>query len=65
MQEIKFLVQGSANEPYETSFFKDGEKLSAFCTCPAGTFGRPLFLATTGVDRITDSRTNRKTDTSA
>ncbi len=40
MQEIRFLVQGSAAEPYETTFIKDGDKLSAFCTCPAGIHGQ-------------------------
>lgn len=40
MQEIRFLVQGSAAEPYETTFIRDGDKLSAFCTCPAGIHGQ-------------------------
>ena len=36
---ITFDVQGSAAEPYQTTFFKDGDKISATCTCPAGQFG--------------------------
>ena len=35
----EFLVQGSASEPYQVSFKKDGKKLSAYCTCPAGENG--------------------------
>ena len=35
----KFLVQGSASEPYEVVFRRDASNLSAFCTCPAGTNG--------------------------
>ena len=37
----KFLVQGSASEPYEVVFRRDGSNLSAYCTCPAGTNGNP------------------------
>jgi len=40
MEEINFLVQGSAAEPYKASFIKDGDSLTAFCTCPAGVNGR-------------------------
>ena len=41
MQEITFLVQGSAPEPYEVSFVKRSEaNLSAYCTCPAGENGK-------------------------
>ena len=36
MQEIKFLVQGSALEPYRVTFIKGKNNLNAFCTCPAG-----------------------------
>lgn len=35
----RFLVQGSASEPYEVVFRRDGSNLSAYCTCPAGTNG--------------------------
>jgi uncharacterized Zn finger protein len=35
----KFLVQGSASEPYEVVFRRNGSNLSAYCTCQAGTKG--------------------------
>jgi len=39
MDEIKFLVKGSADDPYEVTFIKDGGSLTALCTCRAGQFG--------------------------
>jgi hypothetical protein len=36
---IKFLVQGSAPEPYETTFEKEGDSVTATCSCPAGVKG--------------------------
>ncbi len=36
---ITFDIQGSAAAPYQTTFIKDGEKITATCTCPAGQFG--------------------------
>jgi hypothetical protein len=40
MVEICFLVQGSAAEPYRVTFRKNGNNLSAYCTCPAGENGQ-------------------------
>ncbi|MFH1702022.1 MAG: SWIM zinc finger family protein [Nitrospirota bacterium] len=40
MEEIYFLVQGSAEEPYKVTFKKNGSNLSAYCTCPAGENGQ-------------------------
>jgi len=40
MDKIKFLVQGSAEYPYEVIFSKRGSNLSAYCTCPAGENGQ-------------------------
>jgi len=40
MDEVCFLVQGSAEEPYKTTFQKKGSNLSAYCTCPAGENGQ-------------------------
>ncbi len=40
METIQFLVQGSADEPYEVTFQKSGNNLSAFCTCAAGQNGQ-------------------------
>lgn len=40
METVRFLVQGSAAEPYEVTFRKAGSNLSAFCTCPAGENGQ-------------------------
>jgi len=39
MKEIHFLVQGSAQEPYKVTFLKEGNNLTALCTCPAGENG--------------------------
>lgn len=39
MDQLNFLVKGSSPEPYEVTFIKDGDSLTAICTCPAGTFG--------------------------
>ena len=38
MEEISFLVQGSAKEPYQVDFFKEDNKVTATCSCPAGRF---------------------------
>lgn len=40
MDVIKFLVQGSAPEPYHVTFTKTNTNLNAFCTCPAGDNGQ-------------------------
>jgi uncharacterized Zn finger protein len=39
MQERIFHVKGSSADPYEVTFIKDGDSLTAICTCPAGTYG--------------------------
>ena len=39
MEKIKFLVQGSAPEPYIVVFHKNGNNLTAQCSCPAGENG--------------------------
>jgi hypothetical protein len=36
---IDFLVQGSAPEPYQTSFWRVGNNVKSSCTCPAGKNG--------------------------
>lgn len=36
---IKFLVQGSEKEPYEIIFDKEGDRVTATCSCPAGIKG--------------------------
>lgn len=38
--EVIFLVQGSAPEPYETGFRREGDNLTCWCTCPAGEVGQ-------------------------
>ena len=38
--KIKFLVQGSSDEPYEVIFSKEGERVTISCTCTAGQYGR-------------------------
>ncbi len=35
MEEIYFLIQGSAPEPYRVTFRKRGDNLNVYCTCPA------------------------------
>jgi len=40
MEDIQFLVQGSASEPYKVRFEKSGRNVNAFCTCPAGANGQ-------------------------
>lgn len=39
MSEMIFKVKGSSAEPYEVTFIKDGDSLTALCSCPAGEFG--------------------------
>ncbi len=39
MDIVEFSVQGSSETPYTVSFTFDENKLSAFCTCPAGNSG--------------------------
>lgn len=39
MEKINFQVQGSADAPYEVTFERDGNRIVAFCTCPAGENG--------------------------
>ena len=39
VDELVFLVKGSSAEPYEVTFIKDGNSLTALCTCPAGQYG--------------------------
>lgn len=34
-----FFVQGSASEPYQVIFQREGSNLSARCNCPAGAIG--------------------------
>ena len=38
--KIKFLVQGSSDEPYDVIFSKEGGRFTASCTCTAGQYGR-------------------------
>jgi uncharacterized Zn finger protein len=38
VEEVTFKVKGSAPEPYEVIFIKDGDSLTAICNCPAGTY---------------------------
>lgn len=40
MKEAAFLVQGSAQEPYEVHFRVDGRNFTGICSCPAGVNGQ-------------------------
>lgn len=37
--ELTFHVKGSSADPYEVIFIKDGDSLTAICSCPAGRYG--------------------------
>lgn len=39
LDELNFHVKGSSAEPYELTFIKDGDSLTALCSCPAGQYG--------------------------
>lgn len=39
LEELTFQVKGSSAEPYEVTFIKDGDSLTALCSCPAGQYG--------------------------
>lgn len=39
MRDLRFLVQGSAAEPYSVTAVGAGESFRMFCTCPAGRKG--------------------------
>lgn len=39
MNELTFQVKGSSQDPYEVTFIKDGDSLTALCSCPAGQYG--------------------------
>jgi hypothetical protein len=39
LSELTFLVKGSSPDPYELTFIKDGDSLTALCSCPAGQYG--------------------------
>ena len=54
VEEATFKVKGSAAEPYELTFIKDGDSLTALCTCPAGEFGNVCKHRT----NILDGKTN-------
>ena len=41
MEQLDFVVKGSSSDAYEITFIKDGDSLTALCTCPAGQFGGP------------------------
>jgi len=36
MEQLFFLVQGSSDAPYQVTFNRQGESISAQCSCPAG-----------------------------
>ena len=40
MNEVVFLVRGTSKEPYEVTFIREKNGLSAYCTCPAGARGQ-------------------------
>jgi hypothetical protein len=40
MEKLTFLVQGSGSVPYEVKLRKNGDNLTAICSCPAGSLGQ-------------------------
>ncbi len=40
MKKLTFLVQGSQLDPYQVTFRKEGNNLTAHCTCRAGEVGQ-------------------------
>jgi uncharacterized Zn finger protein len=38
VEELTIKVKGSSADPYELTFIKDGDSLTALCNCPAGSF---------------------------
>ena len=40
MEQFSFLVQGSPKDPYSTTFARQGKKIIAKCSCPAGINGQ-------------------------
>ena len=58
-QWVEFQVQGSARAPYTVAFIKNGDKLSAYCTCPdgrAGHYCKHRFAILSGVEHGIVSR---------
>jgi len=39
MENIIFTIQGSASEPYKTTFMKNGRNITATCTCMGAIMG--------------------------
>jgi hypothetical protein len=66
MNKLEFIVQGSAEVPYSVVFKKNGLKLIANCSCPAGEFrqfckhririlsGDPTGIISNNADAISD-----------
>jgi hypothetical protein len=40
-QEIRFLVKGSAKEPYTVEFLKEDNNIKTKCSCSAGRYSTP------------------------
>ena len=40
MEKYTFIVQGSADEPYQVVFRRNGTVINAQCSCPAGISGQ-------------------------
>lgn len=62
MEQTTFKVKGSAAEPYELTFIKDGDSLTALCTCPAGEFGNVCKHRTNILDGKTSAITSGNED---
>lgn len=62
MEQATFKVRGSAAEPYELTFIKDGDSLTALCTCPAGEFGNVCKHRTNILDGKTAAITSGNED---
>ena len=66
MEELTMQVKGSSKDPYEVTFIKDGDSLTALCDCPAGTFGnlcKHRVAILDGDSRAVVDKDKQKTDT--
>lgn len=59
-EKISFLVKGSAENPYHVNFFKQVNKITATCDCPAGQYSgnckhRVLILTNSSKNMVSEN----------
>jgi uncharacterized Zn finger protein len=65
VEELLFTVKGSSSDSYEITFIKDGDSLTALCTCPAGQFGNVCKHRVAILDGRSDAITSANADQAA